>query len=77
MHYKQTYTIMRLHEVSHGLSLDIDAIFLKRSLMPSTFTGDIIEGQIALLTSPLGLLVKKLIMGMSIRFSVIPENWKS
>ena len=45
--------------------------------MPSAFTGNIMEGQIAIPTSTLGFLVNQLSMVIPIRVRGIPANWIS
>ena len=59
-----------------GLNIRDGSKYFRKSLMPSTFKGNRIEGQIKFLTSTLGLLVNKLITGMPIRVSGIPAELK-
>ena len=51
--------------------------YFSQSLMPLSFTVNIMEVKISFPTSTIGLLVNQLSMIMPIRVINIPENWRS
>ena len=64
----------------HGITwiiIGCGSQYFSQSLMPSAFIGNIMETQIALLESTLGLMENKLSMVIPIRVREIWENWRS
>ena len=51
--------------------------YFRKSLIPSAFTGNRMEGKITFPTSILGFLVNQLSIGIKIIVINIPGNWKT